>query len=432
MKLAAGTIETAGGTVLRGRSLRLAQLLWLVAVTFTLLMLAASLWAVGQERLFGGGRYALQAAGHDAAMLRMFAGNPFLSTPITWLVTTLQMAAFVLVGLLLFWRKRDDWMVIYASIMLIATGVGFSPGLIILPFIRPAWFVPVTLLQALVFGSLICFWTIFPSGRFVPRWSRFAALAWAIYTLSWLFFPALNPHQGQTALGLVIFVLASWAGIAAQVYRYRTDANAVERQQMKWVMAGFFSTAVAFGLLVCLFALGVDVHARQNLLLNVLSVAIGLTGTLIPLSIAVALSRTHLWQIDLIIRKTLQYGLLTAVLAGLYFAAVLLAQSAFVALTGEESALAIVLSTLLIAALFNPLRRRLQSFIDRRFYRSQFDRQQVLTRFAQVARDEVALDQLTAELSRVIWQTLQPDRQAIWLQAPSDLQGPQQGKGRDA
>jgi len=146
----------------------------------------------------------------------------------------------------------------------------------------------------------------------------------------------------------------------------------------------------------------------------------------------VALSRTHLWQIDLIIRKTLQYGLLTAVLAGLYFAAVLLAQSAFVALTGEESALAIVLSTLLIAALFNPLRRRLQSFIDRRFYRSQFDRQQVLTRFAQVARDEVALDQLTAELSRVIWQTLQPDRQAIWLQAPSDLQGPQQGEGRDA
>ena len=133
------------------------------------------------------------------------------------------------------------------------------------------------------------------------------------------------------------------------------------------------------------------------------------------LAIGVAMLRYRLYDVDLVIRRTLAYTLITAVLLLVYFGSVTLLTSLFSRVTGQQSALAIVISTLLIAALFNPLRRRVQDWIDRRFFRKKYDAQQVLAQFALFARDETDLDALTAELVRVVQDTMQPEHVSLWL-----------------
>jgi hypothetical protein len=142
------------------------------------------------------------------------------------------------------------------------------------------------------------------------------------------------------------------------------------------------------------------------------------TGFLIvfPLSIVVSILRYRLWDIDVVIRKTLVYTVLTVLLGLVYFGSVILLQQLFGALTGiEQSTLAVVVSTLVIAALFTPPRRRIQDAIDRRFFRKKYNAQQVLAKFAITARDETDLDALLAELVRMVDETLQPEHLSVWL-----------------
>jgi hypothetical protein len=207
-------------------------------------------------------------------------------------------------------------------------------------------------------------------------------------------------------IGLVTVVLASVVSLFVRYRRARAD----ERQQIKWLLyAGAVFAVVYSTLLIVNSGVGDDsIRGWTNLLL-VLSILA------FPVAIAIAILRYQLFDIDVIIRKTLVYAALTGLLALVYLGSVVLLQSIVEAVSGQESAISIVVSTLIIAALFAPLRRRIQGFIDRRFYRRKYDAVQTLTQFSRTARQEVELEALTAELLRVIQDTMQPDLVSLWL-----------------
>ena len=225
---------------------------------------------------------------------------------------------------------------------------------------------------------------------------------------------------------LAYFVVVSAfyiAFVAAQVYRYRRVSGLVERQQTKWVV---FSTAVGVvgltGMNVFAFALLPRGAGMTYFYFVAWAVAYCLM-LLIPVSFGVAVLHSRLWEIDLVINRTLVYGSLTAILALVYFGGVTLLQRVFHSLTGQGSTFAVVAFTLVIAAIFNSLRRRIQSFIDRRFYRRKYDAAKTLEAFSARLRDETDLGRLGKDLMGVIKETMQPAHASLWLYpdpAPKD------------
>jgi hypothetical protein len=251
---------------------------------------------------------------------------------------------------------------------------------------------------------------LFPDGRAVPK-----RLLWLFGPLLVVFssiflvylarllgaeIPMAAPTAALDAIALGLIVSLFLLTLVAQLYRYRRVSGTIERRQTKWFVYGL-------GLTVALAAL-FDV-------LNVPTEISALAFLMVPIGVGISILRYRLWDIDLIIRRTLVYSALTALLALVYLGSVLLLQTAFGRLAGEESPLIIVVSTLLIAALFSPLRRRLQALIDRRFFRQKYDAQRVLAAFAQTARDETDIAALNGELMRVVQETMRPATLKLWL-----------------
>ena len=202
--------------------------------------------------------------------------------------------------------------------------------------------------------------------------------------------------------------------------RYRASDYAV-RQQIKWFLWVYGLVIIAVVVtLVAQDHFGFDGQSGIGLAINV---AIQIFFQFAPLIVvANAILRHRLYDIDIIIRRTMVYSILTAVLAAIYFGGVVLAQQVFRAASGESRDLAIVASTLLIAALFTPLRRRVQQTIDRRFYRRKYDAERTLARFNQTLRDEVDVATLQNQLLGVVQETMQPTKVALWIMSPKESQ----------
>jgi hypothetical protein len=206
---------------------------------------------------------------------------------------------------------------------------------------------------------------------------------------------------------LAWYFLLWFASAASLVARFRRSGS-TERQQIKWL--AFAASAVPVW-----FLTNAPIEAAVPNLFQVVDALI--FSALIPVAAGVAILRYRLYDIDVAINRTLVYGSLTATLVAVYFGGIVVLQRVFVVLTGERSTLAIVASTLLIAALFNPLRRRIQWFIDRRFYRRKYDARKTLEAFSFRLRDETDLETLNGDLVGVVRETMQPAHASLWLRS---------------
>jgi hypothetical protein len=328
----------------------------------------------------------------------------------------------------LFWTLivLDDQYIAYA---LATTGVVPLPAAVALN--QWLWVPPVGLLSI----YLILF---FPDGKLPSR--RWRPLAWfsgavlVVVSLSIALAPGPLPDLGGVrnpfgfegypwiaGVSNVISPLIPLCAVASAlglVLRYRR-CGSEEREQIKWIafagsFVGLMSLITVLSALV--FApLFLDSTDTQPLWLGVLQDVELLSFAGIPVAVGIAVLRYRLYDIDFLINRALVYAPLSAMLALIYFGGVVGMQAVFRALTGQESTLAVVASTLAIAALFNPLRRRVQAFVDRRFYRRKYDARKTLAAFNSRLREETDLDSLGDEVLGVVRETMQPEHVSLWL-----------------
>jgi hypothetical protein len=197
-------------------------------------------------------------------------------------------------------------------------------------------------------------------------------------------------------------------------------ARELERQQIKWFV---YATALTICGGILTYPVSEAIGSQWLKWIGFVPFIVGVMA--IPISMGIAILRYRLYEIDILINRTVVYGALTAILAMVYFGGIVLLQGVFVALTGERSTLAVVASTLAIAALFIPMRRRVQGFVDRRFYRRKYDAAKTLEAFSVKLRDETDLDALSDDLMGVVRETMQPAHVSLWLRPEKTLKGAQ-------
>ena len=353
----------------------------------------------------------------EAAALRGLSLDSYLIYDVG--LSLLSIGVFFGVAGLLVWRAKRSWFGWLTALVLIGLGatgmeqvlhVVRPPAGILLAVEVAAWFVwPVMFLWIY----------LFPSGGAAPRWTRtpvgiilacLGILGLAGFLASFGRLPIeigrllsqIGPVTGVGTMGLILY---------SQMYRYRHVYSSVEREQVKWFV---FAVLVLLSEVILYVSTGL-LGFQPSAVFQDLS---GKTLLVLPLSVGVAVLRYRLYDIDLAINRTLVYGTLTVLLAAVYFGGVAVLQASFRGLTGQGSPLAIVLSTLAIAAVFSQLRRRIQAFIDHRFYRRKFDAQRALASFGTTARDEVELERLARALVRVVDETMRPATLSLWIKEP--------------
>jgi hypothetical protein len=307
-----------------------------------------------------------------------------------------------------------------------------SPPEPTVPIVLMAWFNGWNWLLLII--PLLFIMLLFPNGQPpTPRWRwvGVAAIVWAaLFVVLTVLLQQINSATtpnlvfdnpigvleqdtverlrliGVWIVGLLALVVAC---AVALFVRYRR-ANATEREQIKWLL---YACALFLVVYVGDFVGGLG--GKSSVGGYIWGVFFGLSVIALPAAIGIAILKYRLYDIDVVINRTLVYGPLTATLVALYFVGIVVLQRFFVVLTGQQSTLAVVASTLLIAALFNPLRRRIQAFIDRRFFRSKYDARKTLEDFSVKLRDETNLQALSNEVVGVVKETMQPAHVSVWL-----------------
>jgi hypothetical protein len=264
-------------------------------------------------------------------------------------------------------------------------------------------------------GLIVFLLLLFPTGRLPSsRWRTFTWVSVAVISFGVIWSSAISPDISfdapPSSVQLSVVLLGGVA--AGSVIVGRRNARGIERQQIKWLLYVGPLFFIAVGLHIGFYYFWLT-ERSWGLWASYLLVAIGgLSG---PIAIGIAILRYRLYEIDILINRTLVYGSLTATLVALYFGGIVVLQRFFVLLTGQQSTLAVVASTLAIAALFSPLRRRIQGFVDRRFYRRKYDARKTLESFSAKLRSETDLKALSNDLVGVVRETMQPAYVSLWL-----------------
>jgi len=351
-----------------------------------------------------------------------------LATQVISTITSLG-CAFLCLGLaaLLFLRKPHDRMALFISFYLIFYAVILS-GLIESVAFYVSFSNSFVYTLQMIFATtptvlLLC---TFPTGRLVPGWTRWLVIGSLLVSALVLTSPSENWSTFLTPFSLSVGALLGVilvGALFALVYRYRYVLTVPERVQVKWVVTGIFVWMIYMALtsIPWLFTQNLPPNQPLPWWIPISSISWWFSLAILPLFLTIAILRYHLFDIDVLIRRTLIYGALTATLGLVFFGGTALLQQIFGKLTGTESSpVAIVLSTLAIAALFTPLRRRIQHDIDRRFFRKKYNAEQALEQFALSVRDEVELEQISQHLLAVVQETMLPGAVTLWLRPPSD------------
>jgi hypothetical protein len=270
---------------------------------------------------------------------------------------------------------------------------------------------------------------LFPDGRLPSR--RWRPLAWFSGAVMVLLSAGIGKPFGleqypwvSDALPVVLALLplCILASAVSLVLRYRRAGTEV-REQIKWVAFAALFVGVQFVIDIgaSLLLVLMTASGREPAWLALLDQVGFIMFAGVPIAVGIAVLKYRLYDIDVIINRALVYGSLTATLVALYFGGILVLQRLFVALTGQQSTLAVVASTLAIAALFNPLRRRIQGFVDRRFYRRKYDASKTLEAFSAKLRDATDLEALSGDLKAVVGETMQPEHVSLWLRPDPSL-----------
>ncbi|HEY6287750.1 MAG TPA: hypothetical protein VIX20_18940 [Ktedonobacteraceae bacterium] len=341
------------------------------------------------------------------------------------------------VAVVIFWRKSDDWMALLVALFLVlfpATQSLGSPGDVGAAY--PSVHILTSFLDDFGWISFLLFLYLFPDGRFAPRWTAlliFVMLLSLVFSI--LFFNSyLNLIRVLPILDFAPTIIGIGVGIFSQIYRNIRVSNGVQRQQTKWIVFGVTAAVGIFIALVVISSLRSPSNNNYNFWGEVIgNIIFNGAVLLIPISIGFSILRYRLYDIDLLINRTLVYGTLTVLLALIYFGCVFALQNLVRGITGQvgQSQLIIVGSTLAIAALFQPLRGRIQRIIDRRFYRQKYDAARTLATFSATLRNEVDLNQLREHLITVVQETMQPTHVSLWLR-PSEPQRTATGVDDDA
>lgn len=332
------------------------------------------------------------------------------------------------------WRKPSDWMALLVSSMFVTQGLyenNFLQG----PFDNHTspWHVVGLAIAFISPVQVLAVCALFPNGKFVARWIGWTLLALCLIDVAPSFFPAVPLGNLLESL----FVLSAFPLVAgSMVYRYRRASTPVEQQQTKWVVFGLLVVFVAFMAWfipqIILFGSLSQSGSLYDLIGHPLFTFASLA---IPICVTIAILRYRLWDIDVIINKALVYGSLTLLLTALYAGLIIGMESLTQIIAGRNAnePVALVISTLAIAALFQPARRRIQRTIDRRFYRRKYNADKTLASFGAMVRNEVDLNRLCEQLIAVVDETMQSTHISLWLRHPqhstAQMNSPEQQTG---
>jgi signal transduction histidine kinase len=323
------------------------------------------------------------------------------------------------VAALIFWRRSDDRMALLGALAILVWGITFPNTTLALAESYPAAELPAALLGLLGLAAFTLFFYIFPDGRFVPRWTGWLALALISLATPSYFFPDSSVSIGKWPPVLQILFYVVWMGslVAVQVYRYRNVSGPAERQQTKWVVSGFAAAVAGF-----LAAISVYPFLSQPGPLAYLAgnTGIYLSMLMIPLSMSVAVLRYRLFDIDLIINRTLVYGALTACVVGVYVLVVGYLGAVF--RTGGNPFFSLI-ATGIVAVLFAPLRQKLQRAVNRLMYGERDDPYAVVSRLGRRLEATLAPEAVLPTIVETVKEALKLPYAAIALKKGAEVTG---------